>query len=222
MKKLLLLSIAILFVSKINAQTYYTSSNATPVAFGMASTLTIPAGDTVYISDIPENVYGGTMEGSTMASVHAQTPVYFMNISNYGSLYMGASSSTAKKFKFVAHTYTFSVNDYTQYNISAPAGGSLVFFTQTGNGVGIKENYLNKINLSVYPNPANEMIIVESEMINKKTEIKIVDLLGKTLIYNLSLTTHNLIDVSGLKSGIYFLQVFEEGNLVGVQKVVKE
>lgn len=226
MKKLLLLSIAILSVAKINAQTYYTSSNAAPVSFGMTSTLTIPAGDTVYIQNIPDNIWSsGNMDGSYIASVYAVTPVYFTNVSNKGSQYIGSSSRETKNFKFVALTYTFSVNGYTQYNISSPAGGSnLVFFTKTDNGVGITENYTNKINFSVYPNPTSNSITVKLPVRKKYGvyKIELSNMFGEVCKEISSVNTKAEIDLSQFQSGIYFLQVFEEGNLVAVQKIVKE
>ncbi|MBX3163177.1 MAG: T9SS type A sorting domain-containing protein, partial [Bacteroidetes bacterium] len=90
--------------------------------------------------------------------------------------------------------------------------------------VGIKENNLNQINLSVYPNPANSILNIESPLSPKGGTIKIVDVLGKEML-NEKLRIENgaaQINVSELKSGIYFLQVYEKGKLLAVQKVIKE
>jgi len=106
----------------------------------------------------------------------------------------------------------------------------------------VKENSPNQINLSVYPNPASQMLNVELSLsylhtlaqnstgvlppISKgegaETELQIINVLGK-VIKHLTLTTQNSqIDVSGLANGVYFVQVYEKGKLLTVKKLVKE
>ncbi|MBX3164060.1 MAG: T9SS type A sorting domain-containing protein [Bacteroidetes bacterium] len=83
--------------------------------------------------------------------------------------------------------------------------------------VGIKENNLNQINLSVYPNPTNEMLNVESPLSPKGGTIKIIDVLGKTVCNKQLVNQKTQINVSELQKGIYFIKI---GNTVS--KFVKE
>lgn len=72
--------------------------------------------------------------------------------------------------------------------------------------------------IKIYPNPVNEILNVELEMINEKENgIFVYDILGNELIHNSSFQVDNSIDVRDLKSGIYFIKI---GN--ATQKFVKE
>ncbi|MBX3164420.1 MAG: SBBP repeat-containing protein [Bacteroidetes bacterium] len=87
--------------------------------------------------------------------------------------------------------------------------------------LGVGEIKTENKKLKIYPNPTNEILNVEWKMLNEKTEIeiKVIDVLGNTVIHNSSFITHNSarVDVSELKRGIYFIKVGNE-----VRKFVKE
>ncbi len=68
-----------------------------------------------------------------------------------------------------------------------------------------------------YPNPITNGIINFSG-INDQTEIKIINALGEQ-VYNKKLTSNNL-NVSNLSPGIYFVQLFESINKIGIQKII--
>ncbi|MBX3164543.1 MAG: T9SS type A sorting domain-containing protein [Bacteroidetes bacterium] len=90
----------------------------------------------------------------------------------------------------------------------------------TTDTVGI-HNYSDIAGFKVYPNPSSEMLNVEWEMLNGKTEVEIYvyDILGNTVIHNSSLIINNSarVNVRELKSGIYFIKI---GN--AMSKFVKE
>jgi hypothetical protein len=74
--------------------------------------------------------------------------------------------------------------------------------------------YNSKFN--IYPNPANDKIFIESELIHHHAEI--FDINGKLVInrvLDLNITT---IDISNLTQGIYFIKVSNET----VGKFIKE
>ena len=58
-------------------------------------------------------------------------------------------------------------------------------------------------NLSIYPNPVNSQLSIDSE--EKIETIAITDIMGKTI--ETIVTPNNTIDVSYLTKGVYFLQV---------------
>ena len=73
-------------------------------------------------------------------------------------------------------------------------------FDYTGNSMGINDNFITDFRL--YPNPANDLINLDTQLDNFKVEI--FDLLGKKLFesYNLK-----IIDVTNYDKGTYLLKV---------------
>ncbi len=59
--------------------------------------------------------------------------------------------------------------------------------------------------VSLYPNPAKDIINISS--LEKIENYKIVDILGKTISVNKPKNISNIIDVSALKTGIYFIRI---------------
>ena len=117
-------------------------------------------------------------------------------------------------------TTTVSCSEVMQ-NISIIQGSdSICAVTICYQYVGISEVTMQEDELTIYPNPANNQLTVKSEQLTVK-EIKVYDVMGET-VYSEQLTTNNTtIDVSGLASGLYFLQVNSEQGTVN-RKFVKE
>ncbi len=80
------------------------------------------------------------------------------------------------------------------------------------------ENYKNKVQVNIYPNPANEILNIETN--EEQGEIKITDLLGNE-IKNEKINKHLQIDVGNLSNGVYFV-TFVSGNSIFTNKFVKE
>lgn len=74
---------------------------------------------------------------------------------------------------------------------------------------------LNKV--SVYPNPANDLITIESSLANVSYEM--LNAYGRVLFTETELNGKNEIDVSDLPSGIYVFK-FHSGDLVNYKRVV--
>ena len=71
-----------------------------------------------------------------------------------------------------------------------------------------KKNVLNK--LSVYPNPATDVLKITNTDNLANASFSIVDVLGKTVVQSKTLSNDS-IDVSKLSSGFYILSVSSEG-----------
>ncbi|MCF6183131.1 MAG: T9SS type A sorting domain-containing protein [Bacteroidales bacterium] len=83
--------------------------------------------------------------------------------------------------------------------------GEIYFFKNKTVNVGVES--INAENgLKIYPNPAvNEIKIDLSSFNNQNVSISLIDITGKTVaLYNLA--NSNTIDISNLKSGIYFVK----------------
>lgn len=90
-----------------------------------------------------------------------------------------------------------------------------------------KKSSIKKLNitsntLSVYPNPASDLLKVDLQAENiSNISYSIVDITGKTIIKNTSRVedNHFNIDISSLKKGTYFLKLFNKEDLL-VEKFV--
>ncbi len=77
---------------------------------------------------------------------------------------------------------------------------------------------------SLYPNPANNRLYIKFNNLNNKAYyINVVNTVGKTVLMLPKPELHNGIDISGLSSGVYFIQLTDEKTKqVIIQKFIKE
>ena len=95
------------------------------------------------------------------------------------------------------------------------------------NVVGIPNSNNTKPNFQIYPNPSANKITVHLEYLPKteRYEFLFIDVLGKKLLPDKTERIENNyfeIDMSPFKTGIYFLQLFQNNKLLINQKVIKE
>ncbi len=83
----------------------------------------------------------------------------------------------------------------------------------TTDGVGVSEN--EKLNVKVYPNPAEGSVNVKAEGLKN---VELIDMMGRVISRNDSSETVTTIDLSSFTSGIYFLRVTTESG-VSLQRV---
>ncbi len=72
----------------------------------------------------------------------------------------------------------------------------------------------------IYPNPANDYIIIEGLGTNSKIEL--YDVLGKKVLTKIATTNSIKIDIVDLSNGIYFYVIFNEDAILKGQKNVKK
>ena len=82
---------------------------------------------------------------------------------------------------------------------------------------------LTEQKVSVYPNPATNLITVcvDESMQGKPFRMVVMDVMGRKLVAQTQSSSKVTIDTSLWPSGVYFLQVEQEGNC-GTRKVVKQ
>lgn len=85
--------------------------------------------------------------------------------------------------------------------------------------VGNKEIAKEAINISIYPNPASNYIVVSTIGI-KKYQLNIIDINGNTIVETSTSIPHQSIDLSNLSKGIYFIKVISNEKSF-VQKLIK-
>lgn len=68
-------------------------------------------------------------------------------------------------------------------------------------------------NLIIYPNPANDYVIVENlNLLYKQTHLELYDVHGKLVIKETLVDMLSTINLQCLNSGIYFLRIFTDNN----------
>lgn len=84
--------------------------------------------------------------------------------------------------------------------------------------VSIKE-IKNFITIDLYPNPAKDVLNINAEY-KRYNSVKVIDALGKTVLFKK--TNVKQLNVSSLRKGIYFIQLFNKSELIGVKQFVVE
>jgi hypothetical protein len=75
-------------------------------------------------------------------------------------------------------------------------------------------------NLKVYPNPASDILYLEN--IPSDSNVRISDITGRMLMLKQAGEISSGVDLSGMKSGMYFLTVEKDGKVVATVKFVKK
>lgn len=101
--------------------------------------------------------------------------------------------------------------EYAQANWSSKVDNPSAFSAMCDSvATNLKSTSTQNTDINIYPNPANETLYIESEMLNEKTEITIRDVLGcvvsqaAPIIFQQSAAR---ITVQDLPSGIYFVNL---------------
>jgi len=76
--------------------------------------------------------------------------------------------------------------------------------------------YTNKVNFALYPNPASNNLTIKSA--TQIAEVKVMDITGKQVLSTSSF--NNNIDVSALSNGMYMVSVKDVNNNLSVKKLL--
>lgn len=106
-------------------------------------------------------------------------------------------------------TYTYYVE--AVYDDGCTSESSQIEVTTSG--VGVSEN--EKLNVKVYPNPAEGFVNVKAEGLKN---VELIDMMGRVISRNESSEAMTTVDLSSLTSGIYFLRVMTEAG-VSLQRI---
>jgi len=117
----------------------------------------------------------------------------------------------------------FFTSDEVGYSVGQP-GVILKTTNGGGNPVGINNQNITASYLTIYPNPSSATITIELPDITtpiKNIYLTIYNLNGKQLLRQPIMEPQTVVDISGLKAGIYFVKVIsDDGVMVG--KFLKE
>lgn len=172
---------------------------------------------------------------------------HFMRINDTTYLFLGGvdgrlhyydsidnNLSTGQEFRLISDSYlgistgayssffTADIDNDGNLNLFAgqDLGGLYHYEADPENTSGLLEHH-NELNVSVYPNPSDGLVIVSSES-GMQLELKVFDLLGK--VVHASSEFHQIItvDLSEHKDGIYIFQITSESGETTTKRLVKQ
>lgn len=85
-----------------------------------------------------------------------------------------------------------------------------------GNALSIND-VENNASFGVYPNPANDFVTISDA---NGAEVKVIDMLGRTLISKVVKSTNETISINDLQTGMYMIQIVKNGQ-TSSQKLIK-
>ncbi|MDD3772763.1 MAG: T9SS type A sorting domain-containing protein [Weeksellaceae bacterium] len=122
-----------------------------------------------------------------------------------GGLHYSGDTATLTATPTIAYQFVRWTENGTEVSTANP-----YIFTANANRTLVAEfapilnvNDVNTITLNVYPNPVSTILNVE---VKESTNIKIINLLGVTVVTQKLNAGNNTIDVSNLEKGVYFLR----------------
>jgi hypothetical protein len=91
-----------------------------------------------------------------------------------------------------------------------------VFVSPMDNVVNYRELFIKDVNISFFPNPADDLVLISNEDISL---VEIYDLKGR-LVINLDMVSKNSFQVNNLLNGIYFLKFKFKNAEIKVEKLI--
>ncbi len=152
----------------------------------------------------------------------------------WGNSAGGTATDVGEQILLDATGNIFTVGSFTgttdfdfnsgSYNLTAPGFFQNVFVLKMKqNTVGITEGTYENSFL-VYPNPANQSLVISHPSLKENTELKIFDVMGKEILKTKITGNQAEIDVSKFTNGIYFVQlaspILLNGSGVMTQKLI--
>jgi hypothetical protein len=82
----------------------------------------------------------------------------------------------------------------------------------------------SNLNLVIYPNPAQDFIAIQSNMVNENLKLELINQLGQVILTNQILqgSTLSIMEIHTLYNGIYFLKVSEQNNSKTYKIIIKK
>jgi hypothetical protein len=194
-------------------------------------TIQVSATAAVYVTVTNANACDGVGQSTTTNITFTATPTAAGSFTSAGNVVTFTNSSTG------ATSYSWDFGDFTNSSASAPAhayaaNGSYTAVLTAINGnctdtvafeisieVGIEEN--NSMSFEVYPNPANEQVLVAFEN-NTAASVTILDAMGRVVFAQAinEIGSQVLpVSVAELASGSYTVQIIS-ANQVGVKRLM--
>ena len=134
----------------------------------------------------------------------------------------GLTVASGESANLVVDTYTegTGTEKYRYYLIEGQStrvdSVDVVVFTSL---LEIEDSQKQEVSVSVYPNPASNVLTVNTKGLEGTVELKMVDILGKVVLTE-SGSSINKVDVSNFKNGVYLVYVHNKGSLIHTKRIV--
>lgn len=152
----------------------------------------------------------------TFSAVSFTDVHHLENNFNPGNILKGAEDYTFS----VIHSPAYSEIDSTKIQIESNGGTlelNIVF--KNGEIQGIADQNLSE--LVIFPNPASEKLFFKSGTNTMVEEICISNIAGQVLIHQTSFSDTDGINISGLKNGLYIVQIKSSNQVLSKKIVIK-
>lgn len=213
-------------ISSVGVQNVYVSTrifrNSSPIVHNIWLTTNTPS---------PLPVEMGTVN---MTCTENGTEIQWTTLSeNNASHFEVFRSQTGEDWEFIstlnAQGNTSQTTDYQTIDQETKRGASyykLIQYDFNGNfkeyGPYYSRCEAGKDDILIYPNPANESIIIEYSS-DKITGIQLIDLAGKIILEPLHSPKNKIVqlDVSKIQSGVYFIVVSSENEKISKKMIIQ-
>lgn len=160
-----------------------------------------------------------------------------LRVTKNGDIYYPWTLNPAVPFDAAIRTADNFRDNFEKVQIDNPSGNYVISVTHKGNLISGIQDFslivssqngvlLNTFNfsandlLSIYPNPADNTLNIQSSLILEGAKVEIYDMLGKSIYSNQLL--NNSIDISNFDSGIYMLNITTDEGTSYVKKFIKK
>lgn len=220
---------------ELNFSTNNASLGTFPLSYGYSNTDPV-AGNYIY------DTYSGTFTGNMVTSVDAHGSLYrnVGAIPNSNATRLKVVITISINYGFFTNVGTIKQTIYSYYQDPLISADGLLFRTTIteaevpligidernvsmesymGMSLGTETNLVSDVQFRVAPNPVSNLLNFTGIDINTQKSVTIIDEIGRVVLYcdNCS----NTIEVSQLRSGIYFAKVETAGKSI-TKKFVKE
>lgn len=219
-----------------NLNTSQSTFSVWPFGLNITPTLTSTTTYTVAITDangcsfgpsnIIVNVYPPLIaSGYSVNACNGDPVILAPNLTSTGNggpySYVWSNSSTAATGSVIASLTntpaTLTVNISDGCTISST---SAVFTVNVSTCAGEKENKNFGEKISFYPNPTNDLLTIDIENIDEAIKIKLFSVLGHEILQQEIINTKSIIDLSAVKSGMYYLSVYSKNEKLITEKII--
>jgi Secretion system C-terminal sorting domain len=201
-------------VFKINGNTLYTpkqTNDADAQVLMISSTNSVNPQSPILTYTAGVSSYNAV---SYINGMHILSPNNFLISGSMGSINQTSGNCTVNYNPLSSNTFTNTVFTLGGINFNA-------YYSNTLLNVGLQDinNYSHPI--LIYPNPANEILNVEFEILNDYTTISIINALGEIVLIDKQAMQHKALNIQNLSGGVYYIKV-ESKNGSSIQKFIKE
>lgn len=136
------------------------------------------------------------------------------------------TSVSSGGFSTISYTQAINAGTYYLEIYGTPTTSSYLYpykfiLSKTLSGIGVNEITLNESNISIYPNPTNSILNIESQYFGNKVGYEVINSIGQTLLSSNLSSNKTQVDVSNLACGVYLLKIHSDKSTV-YKKFIKE